>query len=229
MLTKAISFLFLASLYTVTVVGQSAPPENDFQFWNETSFSKALTFAPDGKTERVSLKFGSVIRMFEEATRPGDTRLSIGLERRLSSHFSVGGSYVFRRASSVPGAWETEHRARVEGIFNFKVEELGIKNRSRVERLIREGKSDVTRFRQLIQLSHPIKAGGSDIFSVFGSGEVYVDLTAKRLSRDEYMAGISRKINPDFTIEPFIGLRRNRSTAFRNVGIMGINLKIKLH
>ena len=212
----------------VMTAGQSSNPENDFQFWSDTSFSKPLTFGNDGRTELLSLNFGTTLRMFNDATRPADRRLSIGLERRLNERFSIGTGYVFRSSNQTGSETETEHRLRIDGTARLAVGELGIRLRSRVEHLMKVNDSDTTRFRQRILLSHPINLRGSEIFSPFGSAELFYDLSDGRLTRDEFIVGVTRKINSNFSIEPIVGLRRNRSSSFRNVGIVGMNLKFSL-
>lgn len=228
MLRKLLFLLFCLVTAPVIAVAQSSTPENDFQFWSDTSFSKPLTLAADGRTELLSLNFGTTIRMFNDATRPADRRLSIGLERRLTGRFSIGSGYVFRSSNQTGAETETEHRVRIDGNAKFEIGELGIRLRSRVEHLMKVNDSDTTRFRQRILMSHPVKVRGREIFSPFGSAEIFYDLSVTRLTRDELILGVTRKINSSFSIEPIIGLRRNRSSSFRNVGIVGINLKFNL-
>ena len=228
MLIRSILLALLISAAALSVFAQSSAPENDFQVWNETTFTKPLQFGSDGKSEKLSLTFGTTVRMFDEATRVGDWRLSTGLDRKINSKLTLSGGYTFRRSSSVISRWENEHRIRLDGNLDFKANRLSIRSRSRFERMIKEGKPDSSRFRQRILLSHPLRMTGSEIFSPFASAELFYDITARRISRGEYIAGISRKISSDFTIEPFVGLRKNRSSSFRNVGIVGINMKFKL-
>jgi len=223
----AILFLSISFLGS-TVDAQSVAPENDFQVWNETVFSKPLQIGRDGKTERLSLTFGTNIRMLDDATRIGDWRLSAGLDRKVTSFLTLSGGYTFRRSSAIAGNSETEHRLRFDTNLDFKLNKLNIRSRNRFERLIRNDKADSTRFRPRILLSHPVSSNGAEIFSPFASAEVFYDMTASRVSRTEFIAGVSRMVSSNFTIEPFVGLRKNRSASFRNVGIVGMNLRIKL-
>jgi hypothetical protein len=224
-ISALIACLFSFSSYGL---GQVAAPENDFQVWSETTFSKPLTLSADGKTEQWSLNFGTTLRMFDDGTRPADRRLSIGIGRKINPYLSVSGTYMFRSSNQVAGPSEIEHRLKLDGNLTFKLEGFSIQSRSRAEKLIRVDKSDKTRLRQRIRLSHPIRSGGEEVFSPFASAEVFYDWTAGRLSRDEFMLGLTRRISSHFSIEPYVGLRRNRATTFRNVGILGFNLKIKI-
>jgi len=228
MLIRAFLLLLAIPFVALTTLAQSVAPENDFQVWNETVLSKPLRMNRDGKTEQLSLTLGTNVRMFDEATRIGDWRLSAGLDRRINSFLSLSSGYTFRRSIPISGSPETEHRLRLDANLDFKANKLSIKSRSRIERLIRVGKGDVTRFRPRILFSHPVTSEGSELFSPFASAELFYDMTASRVSRTEFVVGVSRKISPNFTIEPLVGLRRNRSSAFRNVGIIGMNLRIKL-
>ena len=228
MLNNLLLLLLVLVITPVIAAAQSSTPENDFQFWSDTSFSKPLTFATDGRRELLSLNFGTTIRIFNDATRPADRRLSIGLARRLTERFSIGSGYMFRSSNQTGAETETEHRVRIDGNARFEVGDLGIRLRSRVEHLMKVNDSDTTRFRQRISLSHPVKVRGSEIFSPFGSAEIFYDLSDTRLARDEFILGVTRKINSSFSIEPIIGIRRNRSSSFRNVGIAGMNLKFNL-
>jgi hypothetical protein len=224
-LSVLISCLFALFSYGF---GQGTATENDFQVWNETSFSKPLTFAADGKTEQWSLNFGTTLRMLDDATRPADRRLSIAIGRKINPYLSVSGTYMYRSSNQIAAPSDIEHRLKLDGNLTFQLEGFSIQSRSRAERLMRVDKTDKTRLRQRIRLSHPIRSRGEELFSPFASAEVFYDWTAGQLSRDEFMVGITRKVSPHFSIEPFVGLRRNRTGTFRNIGILGFNLKIKL-
>jgi hypothetical protein len=59
MLNRALFAIIIILGVASGVPAQSSAPENDFQFWNDTQFTKPLTLASDGKTERFSLNFGT--------------------------------------------------------------------------------------------------------------------------------------------------------------------------
>lgn len=228
MLNRALFAIIIILGVASGVPAQSSAPENDFQFWNDTQFTKPLTLASDGKTERFSLNFGTTLRMLDDATRPGDRRLSIGLDRRFSQRLSFGIGYTLRNSDETASGSETDHRFRLDGNLEFKTEQVGIRLRSRLEHIVKLDSSDSTRFRQRLLISRPIRHRGTELFSLSGSAETFYSLSDNRRTRDEFIMGFARRISPNFSVEPIVGLRRNRSASFRNVGIVGMNLRFRL-
>ena len=228
MLNQALFAIVLVLVVASWATAQSVAPENDFQFWSDTQFTKPLTLATDGKTDRLSLNFGTTLRMFDDATRLGDRRLSIGLDRRFSQKLSFGIGYTLKNSDETASGSETDHRFRLDGNLEFRAGQVGIRLRSRLEHIVKLNSSDNTRFRQRVLISRPIRHKGTELFSLSGSAETFYNFSANRRTRDEFIVGFTRRISPSFSVEPIVGLRRNRSASFRNVGIVGMNLRFRL-
>ena len=225
--TLCIVFSFFAAAFA-----QEELPDRDFQVWNETKVVVPLKKGVDGEGKsfnRVSFLLLGTLRLGQNRLYPVDTRIGAGLDIRLNKNFSISPTYYYRSGQELRnGRRDTEHRLRMEVNYDKKWKRFGIKDRNRVEYRIRHSRSDSVRYRHKFTFAVPVKKDGKEMFGVFAADEQFYDFTAKRWSRNEFSAGVSRKLSPNVSAEFFYLRQDNRSGVIRSINALGMNLKIEI-
>jgi hypothetical protein len=224
----AISFLLMLS---VLCKAQSDPPVKDFQIWTETSVSVPLIKekTPDGKSvERLSIFFFGTLRLGQNRAYPVDKRLGVGFDIRLNDHFTFSPIYLYRAGEPGRDRKEYEHRIRFDLTFDHKWKRFSIKNRDRIEYRIRHSRADSVRFRNKFTFKVPVTKNEKELFAPFVADEPFYDFHEKAWTRNEFSAGISKKINKNLTADFFYILQNNRGSTLKYVNGVGVNLKFKL-
>ena len=93
------------------------------------------------------------------------------------------------------------------------------------EHRFRNSRNDINLYRNRIIVSYPIFHKDKEIFAPFISEEGEFDLKAKRWTKNEFFAGITRKLTPKISLD--LAYSRNDSSP-TNVNGFSTSLKIKL-
>lgn len=226
-LTALICFIS-ANAYSQTTVD-----DDDVQFWNETTVSFPILKTEDKDGEKATKLSGLIIGSFrvgQNVSRFVDERVGFGLDYKINKYFTLSPSYIYAAAQPERNKNEFEHRARLDFSAEKKWKKVTLKNRNRVERRIRHSRNDTTRYRNRLQLVIPVKnSEGEELFAPFVGDEVFYDFREKDWTRNEFTAGIGKKLNANTSAEFFYTLRTNSSSStLRSVNIFGVNLKFTI-
>ena len=209
------------------VLGQTAP-ERDVQVWSDTYLTIPLMKKADNKTAKLSVIFGTTFRLGRNAEHFVDERVSAGFEFRVNRFLTIAPAYLYRADQPIRGRREWESRIRLDIGLEKQFKGFSIKDRNRIEHRFRNFRSDTTRYRNKIQLSFPVKRGKTELFSPFIADEPYFEFQSKKWTRNEFSAGISRKLDKAVTADFYYLLQNNRGTTFKYVNVFGVTLKIKI-
>lgn len=210
-------------------LAQAVLPDQDFQVWNETKVVIPIVKETDdnGKTtDKVSFLILGTLRLGQNRLFPVDRRIGVGLDIRLNKNFSISPSYYYRSGEEFRNVKDTEHRLRMEVNFENKWKTFGIKDRNRIEYRIRHSRQDAVRYRHKFTFTVPVKQDGKELFGVFAADEQFYSLNANRWVRNEFSAGVSRKLSSNLSAE-FFYLRQD-TRLVRSVNALGMNLKIRI-
>lgn len=172
--------------------------------------------------------FYGTLRFGRNLTHFVDERIGFGIELRANKYLTFTPSYIYRADQPFAGRKEYETRLRFDVGLEKKFKSFSIKDRNRIEQRFRNSRADSTRYRNKFQLIIPVKKDGKENFAPFVANEVYYEFQSKRLTRNEFSAGIAKKFNPHFTAEFFYLLQNNRGNILKYVNAIGVNLKFKI-
>ncbi len=210
------------------VFGQS----RDFQVWNETTlvFPLKKTTDADGKSStRISLLVMGTLRLGQNRLFPIERRIGAGLNFRVNKYLSVMPSYYYRNAEPRRGRKESEHRLRFEASIENKWKTFSLKDRNRIEYRIRHSSHDAVRYRNKLTLKIPVRINGKEAFAPFVADEIFVDLEKGQLVRNEFSAGIAKKLSDSVDAEFFYLRQDNRTGSIpKTINAVGVNFKIEL-
>lgn len=220
-------------IFTLNAFSQTNPNDHDTQFWNETSISFPLFKVKDknGKeTEKLSGFINGNLRIGQNVKHFVDERIGVGLDYKINEYLSLSPSYLYRAGQPTKNRKEYEHRVRLDLNIEKKWKYFSIKDRNRIEYRIRHSRADTTRYRNKLQLKVPIKYGdGKELFTPFIADEPYYDFREDSWFRNEFSAGVSKKLTKSTTAEVFYMLQNNKNaTTLKKLDIIGVNLKFKI-
>lgn len=229
--TKTIVFVTIITLLGALNISAQTLPDSDFQVLHETTVTVPLVKGTDEKgksIDKLSLVVLGTLRFGQNRMYPIDRRIGVGFDVRLNNNFTFSPSYYYRHGEDLKNVKEIEHRARFDLTYGRKWKSFGIKDRNRVEYRIRNSRKDTVRYRNKFTFSVPVVRDGKEVFAPFVADEVYYDFTVNLFTRNEFTAGITRKLNKSVSAEFFYMLRHNRTRVLRTVNGVGVNLKIRI-
>ena len=206
----------------------NSSPETDTQFWSETKVYFPLVKKTDEngkKTDRMSFFIAGNLRTGQNFRHFVDERIGAGIDLTLTKNVSVSTSYLYRAGQPLKNRKEFEHRVLFDLNLENKWKTFSIKDRNRIERRIRNARSDSTRYRNKIQLKIPVKKDGKEIFAPFVADEPYYDFSQNKWNRNEFSAGINKKIFGKVSADFFYLLQTNDTQILKTVHVFGVNLK----
>jgi hypothetical protein len=225
------SLLVLIILFTKSAFAQTALPEADFQFWNETQITVPVINAKDknGRDfERLALFLSGTLRFGRNYTRFVDERIGAGLDFKINRYLTFTPSYLYRAAQPYRNRREFENRLRLALTVENKWKKFSLRDRNMFEHRLRNSRADALRYRNKLQFIYPVHKDNKETFAPFIYDEVFYDFQDKTLTRNELTIGINKKFTPGFSADFFYVYQRNRGNVLRDVNALGINLKYKI-
>lgn len=226
---------FLIASILLIFVGAAFPqnraPERDVQFWTDTQIIFPLLKKKDDKgkeSDKLTFSLLGTFRAGRNVTHPVDERIGFGFDYQINKYLSFTPSYLYRAGQPFRGRKEFEHRLRFEVNAEKKWKNFSIKDRNRVEYRIRHSRGDSVRYRNKITLKVPVKKNGKEIFAPFVADEPFYDFREKAWTRNEFSAGISKKLSKSVSSDFFYLLQNNRGNSFKYVNVFGVNLKFRI-
>jgi hypothetical protein len=212
--------LFLAlALNTTGALAQSLP-QTDTQQWNEVQFAVPIT-------KQIDFVLGGTLRLGRDLERPVDERIGAGVIIKIGKYFSVGPNYQYIGMQPFQGRKVWESRLSVPIVVKFTLGKFTIGDRNTFERRLRDPGIDTTRYRNRLQIEHPV---GNDKWklSVFASEEVFYDWSFKAWVRNRAAVGVIKVFNKNFTQELYY-LRQNDSHSVPgDLHVIGTTLRFRM-
>jgi hypothetical protein len=224
------SILLFLSILPFPVFAQNLP-QNDTQFWNEITVSKPIIKDQDKKGkvfDRVSIFFNGTLRFGNKIKNLIDERIGFGFDLKINRFLTLTPSYLYRSFKATLNSREFESRLRFAATLEKKWKKFAIKDRNLIEYRLRNSRTDSTRYRNKFTFSYSVLKDDKELFAPFVADEPYYDFNAKRWTRNEFSAGITRKFTKNFSADFYYLYQKNRSGTPRTVNAVGINLKLKL-
>ncbi|HJS51519.1 MAG TPA: DUF2490 domain-containing protein [Pyrinomonadaceae bacterium] len=223
--------LLLVSPALVASGFSQTPVDSDFQFWNDNTFVVPLISSPaDGnkKTDKFSLLILQTNRVGTNGLHAADERLGLGFDLFVNKHLSISPTYVFRAAHALPRHWQYEHRLRLDATLSKDWASVGVKNRNRVERLIRNSRSDLTRYRNRTTVRFPLNPESKHRVDAFGMVEPNYEFTRGIWTVLDIGGGITTKLAAKLSTDIYFIHRGPLKDHVPHINAIGFNLKLSL-
>ena len=181
-----------------------------------------------GKKDELSLLVLQTNRVGTNGLHAADERVGFGFDTMVNKYLSISPTYVFRAVHALPIHWQYEHRLRVDATVSKDWNSIGVKNRNRVERLIRNSRSDLTRFRNRTIVRFPLNSESKHRIDAFGMVEPNYEFTRGLWTVVDVGGGITTKLTKDLSTEVYFIHRGPLQDRVPHVNAIGFNLKLSL-
>jgi hypothetical protein len=159
--------------------------------------------------------------------RPVDERLGIGFSFKLGKYLTIAPNYLYIGMQPFEGRRVFEDRLSVPVTVRVPIGRFVFFDRNLFERRFRRPGINSTRYRNRLQVEHPIGPPKQKL-SLFISDEVFFDWSFNAWVRNRAAVGISKVVNKHLTLDLYY-LRQNDSHSVPgDLHVIGSIWRIKL-
>ena len=214
----------VVATFTVFLVASAVNAQlisrSDTQQWTDVVFAVPLS-------KSIDFNFGGTLRLGRDLERPVDERIGFGATFKFGNHLSVSPNYQYIGMQPFRGRRVWENRLSFPINVRFDLGKFRLTDRNLFERRIRHPGINSTRYRNRIQIEHPI--GPQKLkFSIFASEEVFYDWSFNAWVRNRVAIGVTKVFNKAWT-QDFYYLRQNDSHSIPgDLHVIGTSLRFRL-
>lgn len=214
----------LLALFTVFLVSSAVRAQlvsrSDTQQWTDVQFAVPLS-------KSIDFIFGGTLRLGRDLERPVDERVGFGVSFKFGNHLTVSPNYQYIGMQPFRGRRVWENRLSLPINVRFDLSKFRLTDRNLFERRIRHPGINTTRYRNRIQVEHPI--GPPKIkLSLFVSEEAFYDWSFNAWVRNRAAIGVTKVFNKAWT-QDFYYLRQNDSHSIPgDLHVIGTALRFRL-
>jgi Protein of unknown function (DUF2490) len=192
----------------------------DNQFWSDVQVAVPVT-------KDIDFNMLGTLRIGRDFNRPVDERIGTGFTFRFGQHFQIAPNYLYISTQPVRNRRLWESRLSLPLTLRFNVEKFRFSDRNMFERRIRNPGISSTRYRNRLQVEHPV-GPPKWALSLFVADEVFYDWSIDRWVRNRFAVGGTRVFNKHFTQDVYY-LRQNDGVSIPgDLNVIGTILRIKL-
>jgi hypothetical protein len=178
-------------------------------------------------TKHIDVTILGTLRLGRDVSRPVDERLGTGFTLRFGQHVSIAPNFLYIATQPVRNRRGWESRLSLPVTLRFNVEKFRLSDRNLIERRIRRPGINSTRYRNRLQVEHPVGPAKLGL-SLFVADEVFYDWSLRRWSRNRFAIGGTKIFNKHFT-QDFYYLRQNDGVSVPgDLNVVGTILRVKL-
>lgn len=193
-------------------------PKSDTQQWNDIQLATALS-------KEVDFNLYGTFRFGRDISHLVDRRTGVGFTFKAGKYLTFAPNYLHIVMRPTEGRKVNENRLTFAATVSVPVGKFTIADRNQFERRFRIINS--TRYRNRLQVSHPIKIGGADL-QLFVSDEVFYDWAVNAWVRNRFAVGVSRKFNKHFTGDVYYMRQNDGRARPGDLNILGVIYRLRL-
>jgi hypothetical protein len=192
----------------------------DNQFWSEVQVAVPIT-------KDIDFNMLGTLRLGRDISHSVDERIGTGFTFRFGQHLQIAPSYLYIGTQPIRNRRAWESRLSLPVTLRFNVEKFRFSDRNLFERRIRNPGITSTRYRNRLQVEHPVGPSKWG-FSLFLADEVFYDWSIDRWVRNRFAAGGTKVFNKHFTQDVYY-LRQNDGVSVPgDLNVIGTILRVKL-
>jgi hypothetical protein len=212
--------IFVCLLLLTPVSAQTVVDQTDNQQWNEVQLLIPVT-------KQVDFVLGGQLRLGRDLSNPVDERIGAGFSFKIGRYITVSPNYQHIAMQPFAGRRIWENRLSLPVQLRFDVGRFRVTDRNLFERRLRNSGLKTTRYRQRLQVEHPIGPDGLAL-SLFVADEVFYDWSVNRWVRNRFSVGGIKVFNKHFT-QDFYYLRQNDGVSVPgDLNVIGTTLRFRL-
>lgn len=216
LLTATLLLLFCTSIYAQ----QTFPSRNDNQNWNDVIISVPIAGPVDFILQ-------GTVRNGRNISRPVDERVGVGFSFRIGKYVTAIPNYIHIRMQPFENRRLYENRLSMNTTVRFPLGRFSISDRNTFERRLRHPGGKSTRYRNRLQVDHPV-GPAKHKFSVFVSDEVFYDWSFDAWVRNRFAAGVTKVLTKQLTGEVYYMRQNDSRSVPGNLNVIGTALRVRL-
>jgi len=178
-------------------------------------------------TKNIDFNMLGTLRLGRDISRPVDERIGMGFTFRFGQHVSIAPNYLYIATQPVRNRKLWENRLSLPVTLRFNVEKFRLSDRNMFERRFRNAGIVSTRYRNRLQIEHPIGSKKLNL-SLYVADEVFYDWSLNRWVRNRFTVGGTKVFNKHLTQDVYY-LRQNDGVAIPgDLNVVGTSLRVKL-
>ena len=193
---------------------------SDNQFWSDVQVAVPVT-------KDIDFNMLGTLRLGRDISHSVDERIGTGFTFRFGQHVQIAPNYLYIGTQPIRNRRGWESRLSLPVTLRFNVEKFRFNERNMFEWRIRNPGISSTRYRNRLQVEHPVgpKEWG---LSLFVADEVFYDWSIDRWVRNRFAVGGTKVFNKHFTQDVYY-LRQNDGVSIPgDLNVIGTILRIKL-
>jgi len=199
---------------------QSNSDQTDNQFWSDFQLSVPVT-------KQVDFNLLGTLRLGRDFSHSIDERVGAGFSFKFGQHVTVSPHYLHIGMQPFRGRRVWENRLSLPVTLRFTLDKFRLSDRNLFERRLRNSGAKATRYRNRLQVEHPIGPDKLKL-SLFVADEVFYDWSVDRWVRNRFTIGGSKVFNAHFT-QDFYYLRQNDGVSVPgDLNVIGTTLRFRL-
>jgi hypothetical protein len=214
-LVAILPFASPASVQTQTQV-----PKADTESWNDVQFTVPLN-------QKVDLLIQGTVRIGGNLTTAVDGRWGFGFNYKVWKYVTVNELYFHREAKPPNGRQEREDRLTFGVTLRVPVKKFTLIDRNWFERRWRAPQVDAWRYRNRLQLEHPLKVGKAT-FTGHVSDEVFYDWSQHDWVRNRFIVGAYHAFNKHFTLDLYLMRQNDGRTRPGDLNVIGTQWRFRM-
>ena len=192
----------------------------DNQIWSDVQVAVPMT-------KDIDFNMLGTLRLGRDVSRPVDERIGMGFTFRFGQHLQIAPNYLYIATQPVRNRKLWESRLSLPITVRFNIEKFRLSDRNMFERRIRNPGISSTRYRNRLQIEHPVGPSKRG-FSLYVADEVFYDWSIDRWVRNRFSVGATKVLNKHLTQDVYY-LRQNDGVSIPgDLNVIGTTLRIKL-
>lgn len=220
-LRKIWLIIFVAIALCSLAKGQTTQADDeDTQSWNDIQIAIPLS-------KNVDLLLQTTLRIGNNITRLVEGRVGGGISVKINKAFTISPTYAYIETRNTRGAFRTEHRYSLRGVYKFPTKGFGLSHRSIYDYRVRSS-GNTWRYRPSITFEKSLPERLISKAKFFVTEEPFYVSTTRKFSRNRFSLGISKTVNEHLTLDLYY-LRQNDGYSHPgDLNVIGTSWKIHL-
>ena len=207
-------------LFAADVSGQSNPPsQSDTQIWNDVQFSVALNKAVD-------FTLLGTLRLGRNVSRPVDERIGMAFSFKAGKYLTFTPSYLHIGMQPFKGRKVWENRLSFATTVRFPVGHFALSDRNLFERRLRHPGGDSTRYRNRLQIEHPVGPPKMKL-ALYVADEVFYDWSFNAWVRNRFTVGVSKVFNKHMSGDLYYLRQNDGHSVPGDIHVIGTHWRFK--
>jgi uncharacterized protein DUF2490 len=198
---------------------QSRPtPRTDTQNWNDLLITVPVS-------SKVDFQLAGTLRIGRNITNPVDERIGVGFSFKVGKYLTLTPAYLYITTQPTATRKAYENRLNFAATVRFPLNKFTITDRNLFERRLRHPGGDSTRYRNRLQVDHPLYFKGLK-WAI--ADEIFYDWSFNAWVRNRFTIGLEKTFNKQVTGAVYY-LRQNDSHSVPgDLHVIGTAVRFRL-